>query len=211
MERLYTADAHLFHPAMLKWFPDSRPFSTIKQMNEMIVENHNARAFKDTDTYIIGDLSVKGDLKELRKLFAAMKGSKHLILGNHDDDEVQSLPWSTISAFKKVKDNGNNIFLSHYPIYSWPGMYSGAFHFFGHTHGKLPSHGRSIDVGVDAWNLCPVNASEAIARMKEWNADFDTYTPERKTVITCAEENVPPDAYEPELHDEAGYGGFTPR
>jgi hypothetical protein len=38
--------------------------------------------------------------------------------------------------------------------------------------------GRSIDVGVDAWDFQPVLASEAIERMQKWNHDFDTYAPE---------------------------------
>jgi calcineurin-like phosphoesterase family protein len=206
MEKLYTADQHLFHESMLTWFPDTRPFSSVKDMNDYIVEQHNARAEKGTDVYIIGDLAVKGDDREVRKCFDAMKGSKHLIMGNHDNGLIMGLRWSTVRPWHTVKDNGRRIYLQHVPATSWPGIHNGTFHFYGHTHGKLPSHGKSIDVGVDSWGLTPVTADEAVARMMEWNPDFDNYTPERKTVIACREDNVAPDPYVLDVRNEPGYG-----
>lgn len=208
--KVYTADHHFFHAAMLQWFPDSRPFSTLSQMHEYMIEQHNARVSNSTDVYILGDFAYGNrlDEKEVRKIFEKLKGRKHLVTGNHDDRTVLGLRWSSPPRSELiVKDGDRKIFLNHYAVRSWPGFYNGSFHFYGHTHGKLPSIGRSIDVGVDAWNMAPVTASEAIARMREWNADFDSYTPERKSVITCAEDNVPEDSqYEPEMRNMPGYG-----
>jgi calcineurin-like phosphoesterase family protein len=211
--KLYCADHHFFHESMLKLFPGSRPFDNISQMHEYMIEAHNARASNSTDVYILGDFAYgnKLDPAQIRKVFEKLKGRKHLIIGNHDNKDILNLRWSSQPSFaKKINDNGRSIFLCHYAIHSWPGFYNGAYHFFGHTHGKLPTHGRMMDVGVDSWNLSPVTASEAIERMKNWNADFDTYTPERKTVITCAEENHTDDEYVPEMRNEPGYGGYRP-
>lgn len=214
--KLYCADHHFFHETLLhsKWFPESRPFDNISQMHEYMIEAHNARASNSTDVYILGDLAYgkKVDQKQITKIFEALKGRKHLIIGNHDDKVTLNQRWSSEPSFSKtINDNGHRIFLCHYAIHSWPGFYNGTYHFFGHTHGKLPTHGRMMDVGVDAWNLSPVTASEVIARMKDWNPDFETYTPERKSVITCAEENVPEEEeYIPELRNDPGYGGYRP-
>lgn len=216
-DKLYCADHHFFHRSMLEWFPGSRPFDNINQMHEYMIESHNARATNQTDVYILGDFvygkkSKEIEEKHVTKIFEALKGRKHLILGNHDNNQMTlNQRWSSPPCFSKVvNDNGRRIFLCHYAIHSWPGFYNGTFHFFGHTHGKLPTHGKMMDVGVDAWGLSPVNADQVIARMKDWNSDFDTYTPERRTVITCAEENAPDDDYVPELRNAPGYGGFKP-
>lgn len=194
---------------MRNWFKETRGFfDNIDQMHEAMIENHNARATNATDVWIIGDFAMSDDEAKVRKVFEKMKGRKHLIVGNHDNRAVLNQRWSSPPRFAHtVKDRGRKIFLCHYAIHSWPGFYNGHFHFFGHTHGRLPTHGRMMDVGVDAWNLVPATASEIIARMKEWNPDFDTYTPERKSVITCAEDNVPEDEpYAPEPRNQPGYG-----
>ncbi|WP_222045150.1 metallophosphoesterase [Rhizobium laguerreae] len=209
--KLYCADHHFFHESMLKWFPESRPFANISQMHEYMIEAHNARASNSTDVYILGDLAYgrKVDPAQIRKVFEKLKGRKHLIMGNHDDKDTLNLRWSSQPSFSKtINDNGRRIFLCHYAVHSWPGFYNGDYHFFGHTHGKLPTHGRMMDVGVDAWGLSPVTATEVIERMKTWNADFDSYKPERKSVITCAEENVPEEEYVLELRNDPGYGGY---
>jgi calcineurin-like phosphoesterase family protein len=211
--KLYSADHHFFHEMMLKEFPGSRPFDNVSQMNEYLIEAHNARASNSTDVYFLGDFAYgrKLEASQIRKVFEKLKGRKHLIVGNHDNKDILDLRWSSQPSFsKKINDNGRTIFLCHYAVHSWPGFYSQGFHFFGHTHGKLPTHGRMMDVGVDAWNLSPVTANEVIERMKNWNPDFETYTPERRTVITCAEENHTDDEYVPEMRNEPGYGGYRP-
>jgi calcineurin-like phosphoesterase family protein len=213
--KLYCADHHFFHESMLHFASATRPFDNLSQMHEYMIEEHNKLASNSTDVYIVGDFAYSRKLDEVqvRKVFEKLKGRKHLIVGNHDNNSIiRNLRWSSApSSEKLVNDNGRNIYLNHYALRSWPGIYAGHFHFYGHTHGKLPSNGRSIDVGVDAWNLRPVTASEVIARIKDWNADFQTYTPERKSVITCAEDNVPEGYdYVPEPRNEPGYGGYKP-
>jgi calcineurin-like phosphoesterase family protein len=213
-QKLYSADHHFFHELMLRELPGTRPFDNVSQMNEYMIEAHNARASNSTDVYFLGDFACGRKLEgsQIRKVFEKLKGRKHLIIGNHDDNrDILDLRWSSRPSFsKKINDNGRTIFLCHYALHSWPGFYADGFHFYGHTHGKLPSRGRMMDVGVDAWNLSPVTATEVISRMQEWNPDFETYTPERRTVITCAEENHPDDDYVPKKLNEPGYGGYRP-
>jgi calcineurin-like phosphoesterase family protein len=212
-QNLYTADLHFFHKAMITDFsPETRPFDNISQMHEYMIEQHNARATNSTNVYIVGDFACgQFDEKELRKLFEKLKGRKHLIIGNHDGRDVLNLRWSSPpKPWATIKDGDKKIFLCHYAIHSWPGFYNNHYHFFGHTHGKLPTRGRMMDVGVDSWGLMPITANEAVARMREWNPDFETYTPERRTVIQCASDNVPDEEYTPKMINEPGYGGFKP-
>ncbi|MCS4088976.1 metallophosphoesterase [Rhizobium sp. BK176] len=212
-DRLYCADHHFFHEGILTHCAESRPFDNVSQMNEYMIEAHNARASNSTDVYILGDFACghKLDGAQIRKVFEKLKGRKHLIIGNHDEknQDILGLRWSSRPSFMKmVKDKDRSILLCHYALRSWPGLFYDAYHFYGHTHGRLPSQGRSMDVGVDSWNLSPRTASEIIERMRNWNPDFETYAPERKTLITCAEENQPGEEYVPERRTDPEYNAL---
>jgi calcineurin-like phosphoesterase family protein len=85
-------------------------------------------------------------------IFKQLKGHKHLVVGNHDEQNkaVLKLPWESISWYKKIKENGMKAIASHYPFETWSGVLRGYFHVHGHSHGtlrrKLP---RRFDVGAD--------------------------------------------------------------
>lgn len=179
----FTADQHYGHQGVIDFV--DRPFSSVSDMDDMMIWKHNERVSRSDDVYMLGDFSISHDLKYLRKIFDKLNGRKHLIIGNHEKKSALKLNWSSKpSHFKKIKDDeGRVIVLSHYSQRSWDGMYKGAFHFYGHTHGRLQGIGRSTDVGVDAWDFGPVTAAEAIERMMVWNPDFETYAPEVDEVI----------------------------
>ena len=96
----FTSDTHFGHENVLK-FTD-RPWETIWQMNDAIVDSINGRVAVDDELYILGDFSFKmtaQDAYALRKRIACRR--IHLIPGNHDKDWtqpatagwVQSLSW----------------------------------------------------------------------------------------------------------------------
>lgn len=186
MAKFYSADYHFGHQNVITL--SKRPFEDLKEMTEAIVERHNERIKNSDDVYFLGDFGFEVQKGYLERIFNKLNGRKHLIIGNHDKKEVLRLPWSSKPRERlTVVDEGRTIVLSHYAERSWNKMYRGAFHLFGHCHGKLQGYGRSTDVGVDAWNFSPVTADQAIERMMEWNKDFDTYAPEEEDVITGPE------------------------
>ena len=79
----FTSDTHFGHENVLK-FTD-RPWETIWQMNDAIVDNINGRVAVDDELYILGDFSFKmtaQDAYALRKRIACRR--IHLVPGNHD-------------------------------------------------------------------------------------------------------------------------------
>ena len=53
-----TSDLHFNHMNILKYEPESRPFSSIEEMNETIIQNWN-EVVKISDTvYVLGDMSM---------------------------------------------------------------------------------------------------------------------------------------------------------
>jgi calcineurin-like phosphoesterase family protein len=198
---LVTADQHFGHQGILK---RGRPFQTVEDMDDAMIERHNKRVGKKDHVFFVGDFSGSNDEKYLRKIFHALNGQKHLIPGNHDTKQVLNLPWATpvrlnvqlppghdekgevweqpVRDSRVIKQGGRKFILQHFAPQSWDQMYNGAYLLYGHTHGKLPGRGRSIDVGVDSWGYQPITPDEAIAAMKKYNPDFNDYIPELERI-----------------------------
>lgn len=134
----YISDLHLFHKAVLQF--DNRPFHTIEEMHEAIIEKWNSKITNGDTVYILGDISMRGQRDDLIALVATLKGKKVLIKGNHDDvsDYRYQQLFHEICDYKEVQDSfgGKNyqLILCHYPIFSWKKMGRGYLLLYGHTH-----------------------------------------------------------------------------
>lgn len=172
MATLITADIHLFHDGIIGLCPDTRPFSTAAQMNEAFVAAWRATVRPDDDVWVVGDFAHRWpDEKALQKVFAALPGNKHLIVGNHDDETIQTLHWASVQDRALVVIDGTRVVFDHYAMRVWPGQRKGAIQLFGHSHGRLPGNSLSCDVGVDVFGFAPVRLAVIkahLATLEEW-------------------------------------------
>ena len=77
-----TSDQHYFHLRALEIMP-FRPWSTIEEMNEGLIANHNS-VVKPEDTCIhLGDLVMGKKLENVPKILPRLNGNHILIPGNH--------------------------------------------------------------------------------------------------------------------------------
>lgn len=134
----YISDLHLFHEASIRF--DERPFSSLEEMHEKILQNWNNRINNGDTVYILGDISLRGKNEDLIALVAKLKGKKVLVRGNHDDlsDYRYRQLFYEIVDYKEINDvfGGKNykLILCHYPIFSWKDMGRGCILLYGHTH-----------------------------------------------------------------------------
>jgi len=65
------------------------------------------------------------------------------------------------------------ITLCHYPLAEWDRKHYGAWHLYGHSHGKYVADGFALDVGVDANGYAPVLLADIVDRMmaRGWELD----------------------------------------
>lgn len=143
-----TSDTELGHTNIIRYC--NRPFNSVGEMDEKIVEQFNSLMGKNDILYHLGDLG-RGNLSALRGKFKV--GTFHLILGNHDHIKNWERPYfDSISHYKEIKHNGHNIVLSHYAMRVWNKSHHGAIQLHGHSHGTLPNLGnRQDDMGWDVW------------------------------------------------------------
>ena len=176
MRKLYYADPHFFHEGAFRRRQSSMPFSSVSDMNDFLIDQHNSRAENDTDVYILGSFSTNQDITALERCFNALKGRKHFIVGGSENSgEVLSLKWTSLLSSAEIRDAGEWILLYNLPMRSWPGQNEGYFHFHGTTYGQLPSVDNAIDVGLDVHGFRPISASEAIEAIKVRDALEDRF------------------------------------
>lgn len=166
----YIADTHFGHDNIRRL--SNRPFNSVEEMDNAIIENWNRKVTNDDDVYILGDFSYKSEdpIEYLKKL----NGRKHLIAGNHDTKLLKNPNckkyFVEIVDMKMVDDNGNQIVLCHYPLVEWNGYYRNVLHFYGHVHNTYHNETTRYDrdmkkaynVGVDVIGFAPCTFSEIV-------------------------------------------------
>lgn len=141
----FSSDHHFFHNNVLQYC--GRPFSSVEEMNEKLIENYNKIVTSKDQVYFLGDFSF-GNKEETNKIIRRLNGNKFLILGNHDKQNYKEFGW--IKNYYELYVDNQCIVLNHYAQRTWNKAYHGSWHLFGHSHGKLEPFGKSVDVGVDS-------------------------------------------------------------
>lgn len=162
----YTADLHFGYEQILS--SAQRPFRSIREMDEALIENWNSTVSPGDTVYFVGDIGfyggpIPGDC------LSGLSGRKHLIRGNHDtglDDQHRLFDYfESVTDFLEIDDGDAHITLCHYPIVYMQKGYM----IHGHLHEtrrdvleimkKLP---RVMNAGVDINNFKPVTLFELI-------------------------------------------------
>lgn len=165
MTAYFTSDTHFNLERVIRQC--RRPFSSLEIMREGLIANFNKRVGHDDDLYFVGDFAHKHDDPELADIFSRLNGRKHLVIGNHDLNEVPALAWDSIQDILELEVDETKLFLCHYPMASWKQSREGVIHLFGHVHDHHAGWRNAINVGVDQWNYAPVTLPEILERAKE--------------------------------------------
>lgn len=172
MRNFYWADIHFNHQRIPLFCPNTRPFTSMKQMNETLIQKWNSRITNEDNIRFLGDFAF-GDKELFSGFFNRLNGKKHLIIGNHDPQTTLSLGWLSINHYTEIQDSGCHVILSHYPLADWNRKNRGSIHLYGHVHGKPvqtdEANMNSYDVGVDNNNPEPLLLREIIDILEKAN------------------------------------------
>lgn len=133
MNVFFTSDLHFGHKNIIRF--DNRPFTSVEEMDEVLIHNWNKKVKKNDLVYILGDISWHKDDKTC-EIFERLNGRKILIKGNHDrvHGKIKNY-FEEITDYKEITLPGNkHITLCHYPIVFFNRHHYGAFMFYGHVH-----------------------------------------------------------------------------
>lgn len=165
----FTSDQHFYHKNIIRY--TGRPFSSVAEMNETLIQNHNSVVEQNDDVYFFGDFAFCS-LEWQRGILSKLNGKKYLFLGNHDRSEsaMRSLGFADVFHSKDMSFGGKVFRMSHYPfIPSNPGPYDTKYLdrrpsregcdwlLCGHVHEKWKILENQINVGVDVWDFKPIS------------------------------------------------------
>ena len=154
----FTSDVHFFfHKNIIKYC--NRPFLSVEDMNEQLINNWNNCVSIDDNIYSLGDFAFC-KIGQLKEILSRLNGNITMITGNHDEtiidykDELIAEGYvKEIVPYKEIRVNNQFICLFHYGQRVWNRGHKGSWQLYGHSHNSLPPHGKSVDVGVDSTHV----------------------------------------------------------
>lgn len=167
----FTSDTHFGHTNIIRFC--NRPFNSVKEMDETIINNWNSVVKPNDIVFHLGDFAFASNAR-WKQLIQALNGHIYLIVGNHD--EIRYPGHQTFDLFEGVtsqlivKIDGQAIYLNHYPFLCYGGAWykDAVWQLYGHVHSGPHCEGKDIsrlsvtfpyqyDVGVDNNNYIPVS------------------------------------------------------
>lgn len=164
----FTSDWHFFHPAIIGYC--NRPYKTERAMREDIVSKHNEVVKPEDTVYVLGDCGMLGrdKLSKLRPVLNKMNGTKHLILGNHDEGKpftYERIGFTTVHTALQYNDF---TIMRHDPAAA--NVMPDKLWLVGHVHNVFHITIDPIvcyNVGVDVNNFYPVNLKQIEDAIKD--------------------------------------------
>ena len=173
--KIFAASDHHFGHANILNFKgnDGNPirpgFLNLDDMNEIIVRNHNNIVTPDDIVYFLGDFAFGGK-SNIAKFATRLNGRKRLILGNHDYNAKDYVPF--FDEIMSWRQFGNEyavpLVLCHYPLHiSAFGYRAGSetINVHGHIHEKVVEPFSSkpsqwVNVAMERCNYTPVDLAD---------------------------------------------------
>lgn len=179
VNRFVVSDHHLGHTNSWEKFKLAdgsplRPFTSTEEMNETMIERHNAKVKEHDTVYFLGDVVINNKYLELVK---RMNGRKILIRGNHDifkDRAYRDVGFEQIHGVRVFVDK---FILSHIPLH--PDCVTGRFRV--NVHGHLHANQVMMDKAIPGLDI--VWSEERSAFVKG-----TTRVPDPRYLCVCVEQ-----------------------
>lgn len=178
----FASDHHFGHANILNFVQHDgkpcRPFTTLENMHETMIENHN-RVVRDQDTvYFLGDVAIP---RKGLQFIARLNGKKRLVMGNHDvfvknqNRDYFAAGFDQVSAFKKF----DRFVCTHVPVHP-DSLGRWGVNVHGHTHNNCMKLARGVDARTGAvvysdkndpryFNVCVENINYTPISLEEIN------------------------------------------
>jgi calcineurin-like phosphoesterase family protein len=156
MQTYFTSDTHFGHVNIIEYEKEFRPFSTVEEMNEALIENWNKVVKPNDRVYHLGDFCFGPHNIQIA---GRLNGQKRLVMGNHDKYPAQEY----LKYFDKIYGVKfwEKCILSHIPVHirqMHGKMKRCLLNVHGHMHSKNMPELEYFNVSVEKHNLTPVHA-----------------------------------------------------
>ncbi len=170
----FISDTHFGHSNILKFESHGAPlrvFSSVEEMDEVMIERWNKTVKPGEKIYHLGDLGFSKP--NLEKIMPRLNGQKRLILGNHDGYQMKFYE----QYFKKIICSWRPIrscIFSHHPLYIGAGNERILANVHGHIHRGQINDPRYLNISVEETDYYPIHYDQIIQTFKDRGIDLDT-------------------------------------
>ena len=156
------ADTHFGHHNIIEY--EERPFKSVKEMDEIMIERWNKTVNKNDIVYHLGDFFLCSTDRQF-EVFNQLNGEIVLIRGNHDQQSRHKL--LNRIGFKEVYSPYTKLdkfYLSHRPMFDK--LKSDYYNIHGHQHGLTYKNSKSdksdkhICVSVELIDYKPISMGD---------------------------------------------------
>jgi len=191
MATWFTADLHFWHRNIIEYC--NRPWSSVEEMNEGLVERWNSVVEPSDTVWVLGDVALSpSKLDHVSRL----KGVKKLVSGNHDAcwlghrkgaakrQRYLDAGFAFVDSVGVIRDRlvgTHRVDMSHLPYEgdsqaeerykSYRPADQGRPLLCGHVHDSWRIKGRQINVGVDVWDWYPVSEGVLATILDSWRSN----------------------------------------
>jgi calcineurin-like phosphoesterase family protein len=110
--RYLIADLHLGHEAALEYA--DRPFASVAEMDERLVDGWNAVVEDDDEVLLLGDFAVPSEPTTVRRWLRRLRGEVVLVAGDHDAG-ARRCRAATVREASRFEAGGHRIRCVHDP------------------------------------------------------------------------------------------------
>jgi len=142
-------------------------------MNDHLYEEHNRLVRPGDKVWHLGDVTFYYGEK-WKTLLGSLHGVHHLVLGNHDREQLLKPFFATIQTHKLLLIDGLPLYLAHKPNPNRPM----SFQLHGHKHLTprriLNRAAGTLDVGVDGHRYRPWHLDEVMSLIRRTLKEIET-------------------------------------
>ena len=170
----FISDLHLGHERIIKLC--NRPFGSVTEMDEALIEGWNKKVKKNDTVYVLGD--VVWDKNKVVEYMRRLSGKKILVAGNHDKPWVRREEclgcFDSAVQYLEISLEGHPITMCHYPMLEWRSSREDeprklGYHIHGHIHNRISEEYRALymqfnalNAGVDVNGYTPATFGELV-------------------------------------------------
>jgi calcineurin-like phosphoesterase family protein len=169
IETWFISDTHFGHKNILEYEPEARPFESLQQMHEVMIERWNSVVKPKDIVYHLGDFAFG---RRNISIASRLNGKKRLVMGNHDTYPASEyLPY-----FDKLYGMifWERCVLSHMPVHVNGLGSRWMLNVHGHLHSKL------------------VMSNEIVAPEKEYPMNWCLMPDKNYFNVSCEQNNLTP-------------------